>query len=128
MCFFHVILPSIQILLGILIQNFMKMFFGVIRIFLGKLVKFSWMDQPLVVLKMTSKGDDLNNFFSIGWILILFMVDREHMKVLRKKCKFFPFFACTSACTLFLYKLEKIVFSKFWSEFCQNYQILAESS
>ena len=42
-------------------------------------------DQPLVVVKMTSKGAGLNNFFSIGWISILFMVDRGHMKVLQKK-------------------------------------------
>ena len=35
-------------------------------------------------------------FFSIGWILILFMVDRGHMKVLQKKGKIFHFFVCTS--------------------------------
>ena len=43
----------------------------------AKHFRFPWRDQPLVVLKMTSQEADLNNFFSIGWIPILFMVDRS---------------------------------------------------
>ena len=79
----------------------------------------AWRDQPLVVVKMTSKGAGLNNFFSIGWISILFMVDRGHMKVLRKKCKFFPFSACTSACTLFCTSGRKFFSQNFGQNFAK---------
>ena len=61
----------------------------------------SWRDQPLVILKAAVKGAHLNNFFSIGWILILFMVDGGLIKVLRKKGKKILLPACTNACTLF---------------------------
>ena len=69
---------------------------------------FALRDQPLVVPKMTSKAAHLNNFFSIGWVLILFMVDGEHITFLWKKGKKPFFLACTLFFTLFCTSRKKI--------------------